>query len=318
MDSKVFIKNRLQNLFQSIILLLLMVGLVLVLAWFFAGGYGIIWSLVLLVPLAVGSRHAPLIVLKMYRAQPVSLEQAPQLFAIAGELAGRAGLREPPQLHYMANDSPLIFSIGYGENGSIVISDGVLRLLTLRELIGVMAHEICHIASRDTRVMGIADMASHLASIISMAGQLLILINLPLYLLGQFSLPWFPIFLMAVAPLASTLLQLALSRTREYDADLLAARLTGDPQGLAAALAKLETRNEQIARQFFQPGAGTAAPSLLRTHPDTGKRVKRLLELDAGHAEPFLFGRDDEGNPIPVSIKPPRTPGRRWFDRFRR
>jgi len=318
MDTKVFIKNRLQNLFQSIVLLLLMVGLVLLLAWFFAGGYGIVWSLVLLVPLVVGSRHAPLIVLKMYRAQPVSREQSPQLFAIAGELASRAGLREPPQLYYTVNDSPLIFSVGYGENGSIVISDGVLKLLTLRELIGVMAHEICHIASRDTRVMGIADMASHLASIISMAGQLLILINLPLYLLGQFALPWFPIFVMAVAPLASTLLQLALSRTREYDADLLAARLTGDPQGLAAALARLETRNEQIARQLFLPGAGTAAPSLLRTHPDTGKRVKRLLELDAGHAAPFLFGRDDEGNPVPVFIEPPRAPGRRWFGRFRR
>jgi heat shock protein HtpX len=128
--------------------------------------------------------------------------------------------------------------------------------------------------------MTLADLVSRITHALSLVGQLLVLINLPLFLLNEATLSWLAILLLIFAPTLSALLQLALSRTREFDADLSAVDLTGDPQGLASALIKLEQQGGFLER-LLMPGRHDPEPSLLRTHPRTEERIQRLLSLSS-------------------------------------
>ncbi|AJE03750.1 zinc metalloprotease HtpX [Geobacter pickeringii] len=291
----------LRNLVRSAVLVLGMVGLLLSLGWFFAGIYGIAWALCVgIIPLVASIRIYPALVLKMYRARPLAAAESPQLHAIIRELARRADLDTVPRLHYIPSTAPLVFSIGSGSNAAIAVSDGILRLLTLRELVGVLGHEMSHIGSGDTWVMSFADVVNRLTRLISLLGQLLVLINLPLFILGEYAMPWVPIILMMFAPTVSALLQLSLSRTREYEADLSGARLSGDPAGLASALAKLEAHQQRLLKRALIPGRTTVEPSLLRTHPVTDERIRRLAEVEHElypDREP-LTGADGEGGTL--------------------
>ena len=145
--------------------------------------------------------------------------------------------------------------MGFGKKGAIAVTHGLLRLFTLRELVGVLSHEVSHIRNNDTWVMSFADVVSRVTGTLSLFGQLLVLINLPLYFLGNRSLPWVPVILMTLAPAFSALMQLALSRTREFDADLHAAQLSRDPTGLATALEKLEAYQEKLMEKRRIPGS---------------------------------------------------------------
>jgi heat shock protein HtpX len=127
--------------------------------------------------------------------------------------------------------------------------------------------------------MCFADVVSRITSSLSLLGQLLVLINLPLLFFSDSSLPWGPLLLMMFAPIISALLQLALSRTHEFDADLDTARLSANPAELAA-LTKLEEYQRSIMRRLFIPSHHGAEPSLLRTQPKTDERVRRLLDID--------------------------------------
>ncbi|HBO8848948.1 TPA: M48 family metalloprotease [Pseudomonas aeruginosa] len=183
---------------------------------------------------------------------------------------------------------------------------GLLRRLSPRELAGVLAHEIAHIASEDLRVMGLADSVSRFTSLLALMGQIAILLSLPALLVGAAEVYWPSLLLLAASPQLALLAQLGLSRVREFDADRLAAELTGDPQGLASALAKIE-RVSRSWRAWLWPGWGNPEPSWLRTHPATQERISRLLTLAPGpasalplHAPHFL----------PESALTPRPP--RW------
>jgi heat shock protein HtpX len=171
------------------------------------------------------------------------------------------------------------FATGSREDSSVAVSDGILRGLTLRELAGVLAHEVSHIANGDLQVMAFADMVSRIAGLLSLAGQLLLVLSLPLMAIGGADVPWVAILILLLAPSMSALVQLALSRNREYDADLGAAELTGDPAGLASALEKLERVGGRYWERILLPDRRVSEPSLLRTHPDTRERVARLREL---------------------------------------
>jgi heat shock protein HtpX len=128
-------------------------------------------------------------------------------------------------------------------------------------------------------VMGLADLFSRLTSVLSLFGQLLLLVNLPLLLMSQVTINWFAILILIFAPHLSALAQLGLSRTREYDADLNASRLTGDPEGLARALTAIDRLQGDWLERVLLPGRRLPEPSLLRTHPPTQQRVARLLAL---------------------------------------
>ena len=156
--------------------------------------------------------------------------------------------------------------------------------------------------------MALADGMSRVVSLASWVGQAIFLINLPLFLVGAEVVPWTVPLVLIFAPTLMALLQLALSRSREFDADLGAVRLTGDAEGLARALLKLERRTGRFWEEIFLPGRRIPEPSLLRTHPPTEDRIARLRTLAIPDPRPRLAPRPDSA----LAFPPPPTP------RFRR
>ncbi|MGR9045294.1 MAG: zinc metalloprotease HtpX [Gammaproteobacteria bacterium] len=218
--------------------------------------------------------------LSLYRARPIAPIEAPQLWRVMSVLAERAELPATPRLYYIPSPVINAFAVGNARHSAIAVTDGLLSQLSLRELAGVLAHETAHIAHGDLRVMGLADYISRLTHLFSFAGQLFLLFSLPWLLFGAYAIEinWIAMFVLLFAPQLTLLVQLGLSRLREYDADLKAAALTGDPMGLASALARIE-RASRSWLAILLPGWGNPEPSWLRTHPSTEERIRRLQEL---------------------------------------
>ena len=232
---------------------------------------------------------SPSLIIYLYGARPLASSEVPGYYAVLRELAQRAGLAVVPELYYVPSQMVNAFTIGQKAKSVVAITDGLMRALDMREQVGVLAHEV--IRSNDMWVLGLADLFSRLTSLLSLFGQLLLLVNLPLLLLGQVTISWFAILVLILAPTLSALAQLGLSRTREHDADLNAARLSGDPEGLARALVKIERLQGNWLERLFLPGRRLPEPSLLRTHPPTEERVRRLMELQRPVAvSPLLPG----------------------------
>lgn len=274
------------NWIQSVALLAFMGGFLGLLGWLLWGVAGLTWLLVLgVVAVGFNPSTSPRWVMRMYGASRVGAAQAPDLVAALAVLGRRAGLPAAPDLYYVPSSMLNAFAVGSPDRSAVAVTDGLLRRLGMRELLSVLAHEVSHIRSNDLWVMGLADLFSRATSMLSLLGQLLLLINLPLALFSATSVNWFAILLLIMAPSLSSLAQLALSRAREYDADLNAARLTGDPDGLASALVKIEQAQGGWLEQVLLPGKRVPAPSLLRTHPETNQRVSRLMALKATFRE---------------------------------
>lgn len=274
--------HKVSNLIHTFLLLgaiLLLSGLVAVLLF---GMAGLLAVTIALAALLLFSPQISLpLILKVYKARPLSHYEAESLYRISGELARRAGVTNAPQLYYVPSRIINAFSVGRREEAAIGLTDGLLRNLNMYEITAILAHEMSHIRNNDMRVMGMADLISRITNIFSTMGQLLLIINLPLFLFGYATVPFLVIILLITAPTLSGLLQLALSRTREFDADLDAARITGDPRGLASALKKIEYYSGGGWRRLFLPGHGIPNPSIFRTHPQTDERVNRLMALEA-------------------------------------
>ncbi|MET0070928.1 MAG: zinc metalloprotease HtpX [Candidatus Thiodiazotropha sp.] len=280
MKQATYIQHKAKNLLQSLILISSLGGLCAWLAWFLGGlPLAMATAFVILVAYQLNPVASPEWAMRLFRARRLLPEEAPALYQLMSQLAGRAGLETVPSLYYLPSDVMNAFTTGSRERAAIAISDGLLRRMEWRELAGVLAHELMHVVNQDTRLMAFADLTSRITGFLSIIGQLLLLINLPLMLFGETALPWFPILLMLIAPSLSALAQLALSRSREYEADLGAARLTGDPVGLASALNRLEPPRHRLLERLLHPGPRIPDPSLLRTHPPTEERVERLMTL---------------------------------------
>jgi heat shock protein HtpX len=287
MDYERVRSHRTLNLLQSLVILAGMTALLATVGWLIAGVEGMLWTAAAIaLALALSPRISPSMVLRLYATRILDRHNAPGLYALAAELARRAGLPAVPTLHYLPSRLLNAFAVGRREHASVVLSDALLRELPPRELAGVLAHEISHIANDDMWVMGLADAVSRLTSMLSLFGQILLLVSLPiLFFGGDAPVPLLALLLLVAAPTLSALLQLALSRTREYQADVDAVRLTGDARGLASALVRLEQRQGGWIERVILPGRGVPDPSLLRTHPPTQERVRRLLELQAQRPE---------------------------------
>lgn len=280
MSVQTLLAARWRNRLQSALLLIGMGLIWALLGWSLTGRDGMLVMLAGgVVAMLIGLRLAPRTMLVMYGAHPLSPERVPQLYRMLEVYAGRAGLTHVPTLYHLPSSMVSAFSTGSGEQAVIALSDGLLRTLSLRELSGVLAHELSHLRNHDTWVMSLADMVSRLTHFLSLFGQLLLLINLPLLLFTDYQVPWMLVILLILAPGLTALLQLALSRQREYDADAGAATISGDPLGLAAALVHLERLEASWLDHLFLPGRRVPEPSLLRTHPPTRERVRRLQAM---------------------------------------
>lgn len=310
-------RSRVENGLQT---LLIMGGLALVLAvpgYLLAGGLGIIVSLGVVVAGAFAGSWVPArYILADAGAGLLDRHQAPSLYRLLDTLYRRAGLTRPPQLFYAPSPELNAFAVGTRHDGGIAVTEGLLRTLTLRELAGVLAHEVSHLRHGDTRVMSMAAAMTRLTLWLTTVLQLSLLLLVPLILAGELRLPWSLLLVVGFAPSLSTLLQLALSRNREYAADLDAVALTGDPEGLASALAVLERHHGRWLATLFgrHPPAGL---DWLRTHPPTEERIRRLMSVEAS-TEAALHDHHDNHHAPPVIHERPGPMGQRYWIRRRR
>lgn len=271
-------QHRLQYYMQSIGLLLAVVSLAGIVGFLLAGTLGIVFSLVAVaVGLMAGRRVPTRLLMAMLKARPVAIHEAPWLHRTIRDLASRAGLRQVPDLYYVASMQPNAFAMGREQDAGLAVTDGVLRLLDRRQLRGVLAHEISHIANGDLWLLQLSQGLRLQTQSMGNIGLLLLLLNLPLLLLGGLVVPWGLVLVLLVAPGLSGLLHLALSRVREFDADLTAVSLTGDPAGLAQALRRLD--GGPWWQRLLRGQIDGMIPAALRTHPATEARIARLLEL---------------------------------------
>lgn len=277
---KNFFWHKLNNLIQTALFLFLMLSLFVAVGYFISGTFGIIWALLLgMILVVLTPRVSPQFVLRLYRAIPLQYYDAPGLHRIMQELSSRAELQPPPALYYIPNTMTNAFSVGSKTNSAIALTDGLLRRLNADEIASVIAHEISHIRHGDLKIMNLADTLSRFTDLFSSIGMLLLLLYFPLYLAMGILIPLPAILLLMCAPMCSVLLQLALSRSREYDADLGAVELTHDPLSLASALQKIEYYPLRIFDFLPIPRRSAPMPSILRTHPVTKKRIDRLIQL---------------------------------------
>lgn len=316
-SDQVFFFQEIRNRLQSVLLFGGLVFLCSLVGWLIWGASGLVWlALLAVVILLVGPKVSPALVLRMYHARRLTDWDAPVLIRMARELARQADLSFVPALFYVPSHVPNAFTVGTRDNAAVAVTDGLLRSFSQREIRGVLAHEMGHVRRNDGWIMGMADIVSQMVNIMSWIGIFLLVINLPMLVLGIFPIPWLAILILIFAPTLGSLLQLALSRSREFEADLEAVRLTGDPRGLASGLAKIERLSRSWFERIFLPGRRIPEPSLLRTHPVTEERIKRLLELEGAPGQKPCVGEDC---PLTAFNHPPRAfiAQPRWhFSRF--
>jgi heat shock protein HtpX len=229
------------------------------------------------------------IVLKMYGAREVSEAQAPELYSMTRELSYAAGL-PMPKVYLMEQDQPNAFATGRNpEHGAIAVTTGIMRILSKEELKGVLAHELAHIKHRDILV---ATVAATIAGAISYLAQMA---QWTMFFGGRDNerdggSPLAAIVMMIVGPIAALLIQMAISRSREYGADAGGAQIAGNPQYLASALRKLDAFSRKIpmdatpatAHLFIvSPLSGGGFLKLFSTHPPMEERIVRLEQLAA-------------------------------------
>ncbi len=292
LDADVRAAHRKQNQLHTF-LLLGGIGLLLAVPVTLISGLGGLVFVAALVGVTfLGARQAPPeLIMRAYRGERLTARSAPELIHIVKVLSERAELRSVPAVFVIPSLTLNAFATGSPGHSAIGMTEGLVRKLSTKQLAGVLAHEISHVRNNDLTVMAIADIASRLVQGMSYAAVFLLAVNLfSLMLDGEAHVSWLAIIILYLAPTLSSLMQLALSRTREYDADLEAAALTGDPSWLISALQLLDRETGAFWEDlmFPVPGRRTPQPSLLRTHPPTEDRVARLRALDNRRHMPQL------------------------------
>jgi len=278
------------NMLKTAVLMAAITALFMAIGSLLGGQQGMVIALIIALGMNFFSYwFSDKLVLKMYNAQEVDETSAPQFYRMVRELAGRAGL-PMPRVYLIEEDAPNAFATGRNpENAAVAATTGILRVLSERELRGVMAHELAHVRHRDILISTISA---------TMAGAISMLANFAMFFGGRDSEgrstnPIVGILVMLLAPLAASLIQMAISRAREFEADRGGAEISGDPRSLASALQKIhnyaqgipletaERHPETAQMMIMNPLSGGGLRGLFSTHPSTEERVERLLAMAA-------------------------------------
>jgi heat shock protein HtpX len=278
------------NALKTTLLLGLLTGFLLFVGQYFGGQNGMILALVFAgVMNFVSYFFSDKIALAMYRAQPVSRDDLPRVYQIVERLTQRVGI-PMPKIYVIPNDSPNAFATGRNpSHASVAVTQGILNLLTDEEMEGVLAHELGHVRNRDILISSIAA---------TIAGAITLAARMAMWgaMFGGYGGRdernrgggIGGLFMIILAPIAAMLIQLAVSRSREYAADDTGAHLTGNPYALASALRKLDEYSRRVPLQaspstahlfIVQPFLGTSGlnlANLFSTHPPIAKRIERL------------------------------------------
>ena len=279
------------NSFKTALLLGLLTGIILGIGQLFGGSQGLVIAFVFAVLINFGSYwFSDKIVLAMYHAREVSGDDAPELYRTVQNLTVRAQL-PMPRLYVIPSESPNAFATGRDpQHAAVAVTEGILRIMNREELEGVIAHELSHVKNRDILIGTIAA---------TLAGVVMMLANMARWaaifgvgrsdrdeeggggLLGM-------ILMSVLAPIAAVMIQMAISRSREFLADATGAKIAGNPLGLASALAKLARASEMVplearpetAHMFIvSPLTGGSFLSLFSTHPPVEERIARLRAM---------------------------------------
>ena len=279
------------NTIKTGLLLGALTGLLMLIGGYFGGQQGVVIAFIFAMVLNFGSYwFSDKLVLSMYHAQPVSESEAPELYAIVKTLALKASL-PMPRVYIIPGDTPNAFATGRNEHHAVVaVTEGILRILTREELEGVISHELTHIKHRDILIGSIAA---------TLAGAIVMLANMAQWaaMFGGASRDdeegggggIVGLIVMAIlAPIAATIIQMAISRSREYLADAGGAKISGKPYALANALEKLSRASQAVplaanpssAHMFIvNPLTGRSLMNLFSTHPPVEERIARLKSM---------------------------------------
>jgi heat shock protein HtpX len=283
------------NMTKTALLMAGMTGLFLAMGYAMGGQAGMIMAFLF----AAGTNlfaywNSDKMVLRMHGAREVSRAEASGLYEMVETLSRRAGL-PMPKVYIMDNPQPNAFATGRNpQNAAVAATTGLLRVLNREEVEGVLAHELAHIKNRDTLIMTVTA---------TIAGAIGMLANFGFLFGGRSNRensfgPFGAIIAMIVAPLAAMLVQMAVSRTREYAADRMGAEISGNPQGLASALNKIAgaaSRIENHAAEanpatahlfIINPLSGARMDNLFATHPATENRIAELMKLERSNSQP--------------------------------
>lgn len=280
------------NQVRTVLLLSVLTVLIVLFGNVLGGRQGMIIALILAAGMNFFSYwYSDKIVLKMYSAREVDRRQAPELYEIVSTLTQRAGL-PMPRLYVIPKESPNAFATGRNpEHAAVAVTEGLLKIMNRDEIMGVLAHELAHVNNRDILIGSVAA---------TMAGAIMILATMARWaaifgggrdregggagVLGMIAMS-------IIAPLAAVIIQMAISRSREYLADATGARFAQNPEGLARALEKLQAYSQRIpmeanpstAHMFIvNPLSGRSLMSLFSTHPPVEERIARLRSRHSG------------------------------------
>jgi len=281
-----------ENKLRTTLLLAVLTALIIFIGRLFGGSQGMIIAFVLAVVMNLGSYwFSDKIVLAMYRAKPLDEQQAPEIYRIVRELASQANI-PMPKVYLIPQDTPNAFATGRNPQHAVVaVTEGLWRLLTPDEIRGVLAHELGHVKNRDILISSIAA---------TLAGVVMILANMARWaaIFGGFRGSdedeggggIIGLLVTAIlAPIAAMLIQMAISRSREYLADETGAKLSHSPESLASALEKLAKASQRLPMQdarpetahmfIVNPLSGKSLANLFSTHPPIEERIRRLRSM---------------------------------------
>ena len=274
------------NQLKTTLLLGSLTGVIILIGRYFGGSSGMVIAFIFALLMNVGSYwFSDKIVLKLYKSRQLSSQEYPELYSLVSRLSQSASL-PMPKIYLIPSEAPNAFATGRNSQHAVIaVTQGILRLLNSSELEGVLAHEIAHIKDRDILISSIAA---------TLAGVIMMIASMARWaaLFGGFGgsddddggILGF-VVLAFLAPLAALIIQLAISRSREYLADSTGARIAGNPLGLASALEKLDYASKKIPIKanpatshlfIVNPLSGKSLMSLFSTHPPTAERIARL------------------------------------------